>query len=287
MHFLTKALVVIASILAVVVATLTTAYAMNADRIVQEYRDLEARLATSQGELAASDQRLGALEQAFAVEKRALEEQIADIRRQNEQLQTSLAQANVTAAQERQTRLVTQAKEAAGASAADRLAEITRIQQQELVALRERDIEYREEVIGLRERNENLVSDNNRLLQTSQVYEAQLVELREELERVATLGGGDAVALSGVPEPVTFPVEGRVEQVDRDADRVLVTVDLGRNDAIRENHELHITRDNRYLATIVVIRADLNNSLAGVTRWRDGRPVELRSTDRVMSNQPG
>lgn len=283
MHVVTKILIVAASVLCVLLAALTMAYAVNADRIVaafQTERDLKvAAMSARDNDLAAS------------------KEEIARKGLELERLSTELAsrESAIRQLQGERTDLVTAVRKAEAerdsiAQKIDQIAATANTQAKlvdtliaEVTKLRDNELAYRREAIQLTDRINDLESQRVGLEGSVRALQEQLTELRYALQNASA--GVTSGASSSAPRPPAVPVSGRIVKtsIDPNTGALLAQIDLGTNDQVRDNTLLYIVRPpDQYLAQLVIRKADLKTSV-GVVNLQGRTNVEIRPNDVVMS----
>ncbi|MFG0325871.1 MAG: hypothetical protein ACF8SC_01200 [Phycisphaerales bacterium JB037] len=274
MHGMTKFLVVVAAVLSVVLATLSMAYTANADRLVRELRDARAaeKSATAQAQAtqnAANDIAIAAGERAKIL-LRDLEAERG--RRADLQAQLNSLQGEVTTAELARDRF------------ADQFTIASQTQQTQadlLMALAGENNSLRSSESQLRRELASMTDERNN-------YEAQVAVLTESVRalRVTIAQLQDALAQgpgAGSPgsgsTPTSGMFSGRVQDIRSDSNsEILVELNLGTNDSVRENTELYITRGNNWIANVQVLDAQPNYSIARVTRLAPGQRVNQGDT---------
>lgn len=279
MHVMTKLLVALAAVLSVALATLTMAYAVNADRIVKEWR---SERAAKEAALAAKD---GAMAQ-FSDLRQQAELRIADLQNRLGDAEESLLTARgalseaeraaITADQNHKTALtqVTTAQEMA-----DTLTQIVNNQSAELRGLRDDDLRNRIAVRELTDRLNNIESQRQVLVSTVRAYEEQLADLQEQLELAQGPGRSTDGSGGGIVIPTSY-YTGRVDEVSRDAgsNQTLVRLNLGSTDSVRRDTKLYITRGMEWIASVQVIEVDLNYSVARVLTQAPSKTIQPGDT---------
>lgn len=284
MHILSKIFVVFAAILAVLLAGLTMAYAVNADRITADYdaervRRLEADT-SRQAEVAAASAERTRLNAQLSDTANALAAKEAEIR----ELQTTNAR-EIAAKRE----ALAQAAEIANKTKI--LEETARTQAKliegyrtEVTALRDNEIQFRQRELELEDRINDLESQREVFEQTVRALQEQLTEVRNTL--AAAQGGATTTASGAASQPFVDSgpmITARIESVERDpASGVLYArINAGSNDRIRDNMQLYIGRNNEFVGHLVITQTDLNFAIGRIDLL--GRSVEVRQGDTVMS----
>lgn len=282
MHILTKVFIVFAAVLSLVLSVLTMAYAYNADTISTQYNN-----ALQMAETARAAQQADAAN--FAAEKQRLQQQlseqqglVADLEARN----ADLVRENTTLVSEKQSALNRAA--AIENQIGDSL-QTAKAQAEVIESLRQDNAQLRESELSLRRQSLELEDRVNDLASQNDVYQATVRSLREQLaaaqraaEGAIAGTGGDGTA--GPFEASGPVIRGRVTDVRFDAasGEPLVEVNLGTNDRVSENMKLHVGRgQSQFVATLVVIKTDLQSSVARVALTNQG--AQVREGDLVVS----
>ncbi len=251
MHILTKFFVFIAAILSVLLAGLSIAYTFNANEIASQITRANAKAAAAENEAQArsldaarqsseSDAKWSSM-QATLAEREAhitdLEGEISRLITANADLQTQ--QATYSTRIDEFTTLIATAQQLDAARA------------DELRALRDDLLDYARKEIALTDRINDLVSQ-------LEVAEATVRSLQETI--VSIQEGGDG---SGATRTPTAPEGFRARVTDVSTDesgRVLVAIDAGSSDGLREGTRLSVSDESGFVAVIVIDRVNLNNA---------------------------
>ncbi|HZW09094.1 MAG TPA: hypothetical protein VFF69_04245 [Phycisphaerales bacterium] len=274
MHILTKVFIVFAAVLSLILAALTMAYSVNADAIVQKYSDAlqEANTARAAQQAATAEysDANAALQRQLAEQQSLnadLDARNADLVRENSLLLAQRQQAeNRAAAIENQIGDSLQTTKAQAA--------VIESYRQELAKLRESELGLRRGSLELEDRVNDLASQNEVYEQTIRALREQVAGAQRQAE-LAMSGGGEGAA--NEPYEASGPViRGRVTRVSNDpaTGQPLVQVDLGSNDRVAENMQLHVGRGEDFIATLVVVRTDLQSSVARVALSNEGQTVQ-------------
>lgn len=284
MHILTKVFVLFASVLSIMMAALAISYSVNADRITADYKDSLAAVQT-----ATSD--LSAVKAAQGQERAALQE---DINRLQDELASRDADTRRLEASNSELRIALRQAEAARESISSKIAQLgvtTETQAKiideyktELSRLRESELAWRNDKIDL----EKSLSD---LESQVIVYEQVKRALQEQIEemRIALSNGGQPASQStsarATPTEVAGPlIRGSIDEVmnDPSSGDMLVKINLGTNDRLRENTRLYIHRGNNvFLGELVIKSVDLNHAVGRVAYVAKNQSI--RQGDQVMS----
>jgi TolA-binding protein len=276
-HILTKFLVIMAAVLAVLLSGLTIAYSSNAQRLREavdnERKSAEAAKAAA-GEVTAQS----------AAERESLNKKIEDLNASLSSIRQTISQLQGDNAQ-----LLSDKKrlELDGASYQARIdqfialseahAKLDEARAKELEELRVKQLSYARKEIELGDRINDLAGQLEVSQETSRALQEQLVSARQDLDRAK--GGGVADASGLKKAPATF--RGRITNVTKDdaTGTTLVTINAGSNDRLTEKMELNIVRDG-FVAKVVLTRVDLNTAIGTVNFL--GRDVSVQVNDLVM-----
>lgn len=282
MHTVTKVLVVFAAILCVLLAALTMAYSVNADRIVAALRsETDLRTAT---ESSAKNQ------MAQAAELQTVRQQ--QIEKLNNEV--TQKQSQITSLQTERTKLLQDVAAAINARDAivnqiDQLAATNKTQallidsyRNEVTKLRENELTYRKREIELVDRLNDLESQREVQDGSIRALQEQLIESKRLLD--AAGGPVQTRAQSDAPIRPSFPVSGKVTEVMTDPanQKPMAVVNVGTNNQIRENMQLMITRGNEFIANFTVKQVDLQWARGEINYL--GRKVTVQQGDTVQSS---
>lgn len=282
MHILTKVFVLFAAVLSILMAALSISYTVNADRITADYRNAMAAKEKAESDRAAfastQGQQLAAMEESLQASRNELATREADIRRleaANTELRINLRQAE--AARESIT-----AKIAELGIAVETQAKIIDEYKTELSRLRQAELDYRDEKIDIEKQLSDLESQVIVYEQVKRALDEQIEDLRRSLA-MAQNGGVEPTQARAAVDLTGPIVRGRVDQVRTDpaTGQMLVQVNLGSNDRLRENTRLYVHRGSTYLGELVVFQVDLNHAVGRMSYTVDG--MNIRADDQVLS----
>lgn len=287
MHIITKILVVFAAAFSMALAALTSVYALNADKVVAGYEDLDvkAREAKAQYDLQSSQ---------FADERADLQAELAaknadlnDLRSERARLESELTALQIAAKQAQDGAARVERQIGDLGKTADTQATIVQTLTNEVRTLRETGLAIKEQNIDLLARLNDLESENDVLTQTNRALQVTIADLQTQLDGGTTTA---STSLPGEVVPATVisgpPVMGRVQAVREVNGQLLAEISLGSRDRVRENSKLFITRDDRWLADLVIVRTDIQSSVGRVDAL--GRTdIEVREGDVVLSSLGG
>lgn len=285
MHFVTKVLVVFATILSVFLSALVISYAVNSDRVASDYTNLQAQLAAVQGS-----------QQALAIENANLLKSLND---DKQRVSTEASEANnkVRDLETRMAQLTSVQRTLQDSSdksqaLATQLATTNGTQTTLIDGLRKDADDSRTKQVEIAKRNaelEKAIADLRRSYDAAEnekkLVREQLAEAKSQLD--ALRSGGASLGAAKSNEPFTYSgptITGKVEEVTKDAatGELLAKISVGTNDNVRENMKLAIRRDNEFVGNIVVLKTDLKFAICKIDLL--GREVAVQVGDVVQSN---
>ena len=266
----------------ILLAGLSIAYTSNAQRIKQELRT-ERQRATAAEATATEATQAGAaerevLQQKIATLEASLQEstsRLAGLQGDNARL---LAESNSL----KQAQATYSGQIDQFTSVIKTYAALNESQSSELEALRARTLDASRKEIALADRINDLQGELEVARETLRSQQEQLQSIREQGG-----AGGSAVLSDGgrstgfLKAPAEF--RARVTAVQRDpAGQTLVEISGGSSDKLREGMRLNITRENRFLATLIIERVNQNDSVGRVDFLGRAGEVAIEQGDFVI-----
>lgn len=273
MHWITKLLVALTAGLSVALATLTMAYAVNADRVANALRAEQAARVADRASREAAMASFGQLEMEMTSELDRLKRDLSGSQQRLREAQVALTQVEGERAEaRREAQAIASEISEISKTVATQASLIDRLND-ENVRLRESDVRGRRETLELADQLNEREARLAVLNQTIRQLELQIQDLRQ---RLASAGGGFDIAR----ERYT----GQVSDVRRDpgSERTLVSVNLGSSDGIQPRSQLYVTRDNNWVANVQIERVDVNGSVGVVQQTAPNQAV--RRGDRVTTS---
>jgi uncharacterized phage infection (PIP) family protein YhgE len=279
-HIVTKILVFAAAVLSLVLAALTISYSVNADRVVRGYRsEMNLKLTAEASQKAAELQ--------LAEETGRLQRSVDDQNKTLTNLQGQLAQLQTENARLNNDLKTAQVSQSSFENKIAQLGETTKTQQDLITSYRNEVTKLREDELGFRKREIELVDRINDLESNRETLEQATRALQEQLAeaRLAMNAGKEGAKPGMIGQPGTLPgpiVRGRVVKTMKDeaSGDLLAQIDLGSNDQMRDNLKLFIARGDKYLGDLVLIKTDLRWSV-GRVKMQQG---EIKDGDIVVSS---
>ncbi len=253
MHVLTKVLVALTALASVALATLTMAYAVNADKIVDQLRTEQAARSSAK---AALDLQGG----EWSTQLEARNDMIQDLNAKLNDaldtvrgLQVELAKVEGDKVQAERARAAIQGELGNLATSVETFVQLTSTLTNENDDLRDRFVRQNNELIELADSLNDEQSRSAVLGATVRQLEIQIRQIQASTQ-IGSAGN----------TPRTGPVQGQVRDVavDTGSDRTLVEVNLGTNDGVSPGTILRATRNNNFVARLRTMTSDLNVSTA-------------------------
>jgi hypothetical protein len=277
-HTVTKVLVVFAAVLCILLAALTMAYSVNSERITGDYRaEVDRRLqadSTVQTRVAQAQEEQGRLReanQALSSRLLAQETKIRDLEGERTQLIADVQAARTSRdAIQNQTEMVMASN--------NTLTQINKSYAEEVGRLRDSELQRSRREIELVDRINDLESQREVLDSSVRALKEQLAEAQRTIQQ-----GGTGRGIADAPFKPNFPIQGRVVATGKDpaTGRPMATINVGANDQVRENMELVISRNGKFLANFVVTRTDLQWSMGRIDMLNQN--VQIQEGDIVST----
>ncbi|MEO1129090.1 MAG: hypothetical protein AAFX05_05195 [Planctomycetota bacterium] len=279
MHILTKFLVILAAVLSVLLSGLAIAYTSNADRLVTEISVEKARASEAQALSAASAADLARVRESLEQKIGALESELTQATQSYNELETEnrrlladnkrldLKEATYEARIDDFSAQI----DAFSKIVEDARTDVTRLQNEQLKSISKE--------IDLTDRINDLEGQLEVALETNRALQEQLVGLQDQVAQGGT-GTTIAARANGRDSVLRAPesLRARITDVQKDVDNsVMVSINAGTNDLLKERMKVNIVRGNDWLASVVLVRVDLNESIGRVTLTKatGGGPIEI------------
>lgn len=278
MHILTKFLVVAAAILSVLLSGMSITYAANVSKVKQELTLEKIRVAQAQTARTEAVASLEAEKTGAIAQKLALEQDYNQLVSSRDALKGEVARLQ---AEVNKLQLLTVTHEARideFRAVIETNTEIMKAQSDELVSIREDLIRKTQREIELNDRVNELTARNDALTEANRL-------LQEQIQRLREMGGGGTTTADGSgPGLAPAGFRARVTSVTASpSGGNLIEIDAGSSDGLRQDMRLDVVRNGSWVASIVLSRVDLNESVARIDFIGQGNQV--RSGDTVQSRR--
>jgi hypothetical protein len=281
-HILTKAFMVLATLLAILLSGLVIAYAANTDRIRADYVAMQTAVATKDSALATTGSVSGATISRLQGDLQGRDDQNSRLQGQITSLQDEKSQLQIDKDRAVADRLTTENKISELSELARTQATLLENYRNEVTGLRKNELTAKSRMLEFEDRINDLQAQRDVLDQNYRALQEEIAQLKRD----GQLTGG-ATGLASAPEQPwqnTGPlIMGRIESLQRDpaTNRVMAKISVGSNDRVAKNMLMRIVRNNEFVANVVVTQADLSYSIGAIDTL--GKTVEVREGDTVVS----
>lgn len=292
MHVVTKILIVFGALLAILLAALSMAFAANAGTIRDSIAaETSARIGAT-NELSLERTRVASELARLKAEKETADNQVSSL---TSQISTLMEEANRLKSEVAQSKLEAErAKNLAGAK--DSVLQTNTKMVENLIAeadtLRTRALNAAKREAELTERLSELESQNQVLNQNIRAVQEQLAEARNARTTTSPAAASGSASGSATTLPAALTntgiesfgplVQGRVRNVTRaENGEDLAFITVGSSSGIKVGQRLHVVRDGRFVASIVITAVDVSEAAGRIDRL--GRSIDVRNDDLVLS----
>lgn len=288
MHVVTKILIVFGALLAILLAALSMAFAANAGTI----RDSVAGEASSRM-AAMSELNLERTKMSNEIARIKGEKEVADgqVKTLTDQIKTLQEERNRLLAESSQAKLDAERARNLAAAKDGILQTNTKLIETlsgEANSLRTRGLDSAKREAELTERLSELESQNQVLTQNIRAIQEQLAEAKSSIKAAPAASSGSAsaalpasVATSGVESfgPLVSARVRKVTRAENGEDLAFITV--GSSSGIKTGQRLHIVRDGKFVASLVVTVVDAGEAAGRIDYL--GRSVTVAENDMVLT----
>ncbi len=285
---LTKAFVVLVTVLSVLLVALVVPYVAQTEDYASQISDLEAKADAAELSAKVAQQEKSAIQEGVSKESALLNQRVTALTKEMNQLREQAAEAskNVLLGERKLSQLEAELSRLSAAAVQD--ANLLTITTTDLKETRQFLVDSQTKLVQLGDRNNELESQRdslnrqvNRIGEQMVSLEQDNVSLRGLLARVpdqyrqeVSTGQGDATAF----EP-TNPIAGTITDVQLAAGSQLVQVDVGSKDGVEENMKFLVHRNEQYVGTFVVDRVESAIAAGRMILIRG----EVRSGDQIYT----
>ncbi len=263
---LTKAFVILVTILSILLVALVIPYVANTDDLRGQIGELEAEVQSAKASAKVSAQETADLRQNQAADDQQLQQRLTDLLAENTDLrnQVNAIQGDYAKAQDHIASLT--ASQQIVNESLNRTAELLQSRTSLLEESQGSNVQLNRQIAELVTANSDFAAQVDGLTQTNRILQEQLAEANRQLTMLAEgrqQGGGEDGLGGGGSSEAPVNVQGSVTAVEEVGGIKLVQLNIGRNDNITEN-----TR-------VALYRGSGNNTLVGL--------AEIRSVDDNVS----
>jgi len=270
---LTKAFVVLVTILSLLLVALVVPFVANTRDLGSQVSELQSELQTARATAGNAQQQVEAL--------RAQKDQvITELRSENKNLsnevnqfqaQLSNLESDLASAQARNDRLAASydaiaATSDQNAKLLDRLTQDLQQSQNKLVSQSRKIIQLSNQNTELQSSMEGLTQQVRHFKEQVQQYQDRIAQVESRWQKVPQqvrnqIGTGESGLAATPPQPIS----GQVTAVNRPSgNATLVQINVGSRDQVAENMEFVISRNNNFLGTMVVEQVNANEAVGRV-----------------------
>jgi len=274
---LTKAFVVLVTILSVVLVALIVPFVANTENHRQKVAEIETRLALANQKASLKQNEIEAVASQAAEEISKLKAEVTLLTSRITSLTSDLARAENEALTQRTRNAQTTSQLNVLTAASKQYADITAALQKELNERRSETVELQTRLIELSRRNNDLEEQGNTLNRTVRHAQEQMTTLEEEVRkynemiqrlpadvrRQLAAGTQEQTASGNQPFVPSMSIRGTVTAVEKRLDDTFVQVNVGSRDGVEANMKFWVHRGEQFIGTLVITRVD-----AGVAAGR-------------------
>ncbi len=262
---LTKAFVVLVTVLSVLLVALVVPYVAQTEDYASQIRDLEAKANAAEQSARVAELEKSAILQGESEKSKLLNNRVSTLTTEMNQLREDAAEAskNVLLGERKLAQLEAELSRLSAAAVQD--ADLLTITTTDLKETRQSLVDAQTKLVQLGDRNNELESQRDSLnRQVNRIGEQMVsleqgnVSLRGLLARVpeqyrqdVSTGQGEASHFEA-----SNPIAGTITDVQVSAGTQLVQVDVGTKDGVEENMKFLVHRNEQYVGTLVVVRVE-------------------------------
>ncbi len=266
MSSLTKAFVVLVTVLSVLLVALVVPYVAKTEDLSGQIDQLSGQKIAAEELARSAQQEVSAAQERASEQSALLNQQVSNLTQEVIRLQTEADDARALALQEQRKLSRLEAELSRLSAAAVQDSQLLSATTADLKETRQSLVDAQTKLVQLGDRNNELESQRdslnrqvNRIGEKMVSLEQDNVTLRGVLARVpeqyrAELSTGQQT--QDVPFTPASPIAGRVTDVKLAAGSQLVQVDIGSKDGVQEQMKFLVHRDDQYIGTFVVDRVE-------------------------------
>jgi len=262
---LTKAFVVLVTVLSVVLVALVVPYVAKTENLNAQIQELQGTAATADARANSAQQEVSAAQERASEQSALLNQRVSNLTQDVIRLQTERDDARAAALQEQRKLSQIESDLSRLSAAAVQDASLLSATTADLKETRINFVDSQTKLVQLSDRNNELESQRDSLTRQVRRIGEQMVSLEQDnialrgvLARVPEkyrqdISTGQAQAQAYVP---TVPIAGTITDVQNAAGSQLVQVDVGSKDGVEANMKFLVHRDDQYVGTFVVDRVE-------------------------------
>ena len=295
---LTKAFVVLVTILSVLLVALVVPFVAQTQNFNDQVRQEQAARATaeqsakiSQAEISVYQQRLSDAQQQAAAQRDALTARITELQGQLQDVRTESAQNRSQLTQAQATLAQLGARAELDASQLATLQTELNAAREEQVNVRGQNIELQDQAVAIQAQMAAMDRQVRRLREQMAQMQDESNRLNGLVQQLSSLPGAEEMIgrtgprttqAAGTPAPT---VQGQVTQVRQLDGTTLVQVNIGRSDQLQAGNELIVARGDNYLGTLLLEEVRDQEAVGRMTLLASG--AQVQQGDTVVGGQGG
>lgn len=274
---LTKALVLLVTILSIVLVALVIPFVARTDDLNAQIKDLQTRVSVANAAAAKADGDKAALQEQLAKSDDQLSGDLRDLRSENEKLTQTVTtlEAQVKESNSQATKLGTTISLMTATQ--DQLTNILQNRNEALAEAQSSNVDYQKQNAQLAQANNDLDAQVTGLSRTVRLLNEKVVDLQGQLAGGAAGPGGDG---GPVGPGTTAEIRGSITGVQNIDDITLISLNVGANDAVSPNTKFVIFRNgDQFVGTATIKSVDETVSVARI----DSSKGPIRVGDNAMT----
>jgi hypothetical protein len=284
-HIVTKILIVFCAVLSLLLAALTMSYAANASILRANVNYEKNAAATAMAEAHLMQTQSGKLQGDLELQTRSLQDMIASQVKEISTLESERTDLRSRVQQAQADADRGQSQIAQSMAAAQTQTALIKNYRDEVTTLRDQMLAREKREIELLDKISDLSSSREVLEQSARALKEQLEEIKlqnQSLQQAAAGGGAVTNMAATMPREMAGPlVRARVTKVFKNpAGEDMVVINEGSNRGIKENVLMNVSRNDGFVASIVITTVEPTQSVGRVSNVRTS-PVQ--QDDVVLS----
>lgn len=283
MHVLTKIFIVLVALLTVLMVPLVVVYAHNEDSYKARFQAVESQYATAQNQLESAQSLFNAERTRLEAARQDVDRDNRDLRAEKDRLDADIRQLEGRLAAAESLKMEIHGELSRLASTMDAGQQLTSTLVDEVRKLRMDSMHQAEQVVELDEALREKSSQLDVAIAARRALEEELSRLRnshadamQQLSMyVATFGTLGDVETASRSIPSDRDIRTTVSRVSRSADQVLVEIEAGSRDGVKEGVTFVVSDGGTFIGNLRIIKVDVNRS-TGVLSLEDASKAAVQ-----------
>ncbi|MFK7789648.1 MAG: hypothetical protein AB8C95_09190 [Phycisphaeraceae bacterium] len=278
MNALTKAFVVVVTILSVVLVALVVPFAARVPDYAQQYQEMEqdrdaqlAKAAQTAAEVRAAIAEAGSDVEKLATTNANLLAELGTATNEIKGLQVQLDQARITASRSAAGLEISARDNEAKSQSLAKQSDLVKEQLEKIASLSNQRGELSTSLIEARSNIRRLSENYLRIQEQNKALNQQLLEsqaaLKTAMDKLAGfVEDADEIVLTSVTPPAGVKIEGSVTKTDQITDEItFVQINVGKRDLVKAGMEFTVSRGDAFIAKIKISSVDTAEAVGEVT----------------------